>query len=55
MARHRAEPFRKPPEWRMRALKNKWYAFIKPDLKRHYRALQGFIGQNIKNFTKKLR
>ena len=55
MARHRAEPFRTPPEWRLRAVKNKWYAFIKPDLRRRYRALQGFIEQNIKNFAKKLR
>ena len=55
MSKHRAEPFRKPPEWRGRALRNRWYAFIKPDLKRRYRALQGFIEQNVKNFAKKLR
>jgi hypothetical protein len=55
MARHRAEPFRTPREWRLRALKNKWYGFIKPDLRRRYRALQGFIEQNLENFAKKLR
>lgn len=55
MAKHRAEPFKKPKEWRGRALRNRWYAFIKPDLKRRYRALQGFIEQNLKNYIKKLR
>jgi hypothetical protein len=55
LAKHRAERHRTPPEWRWRVAKNRWYGFIKPDLKRRYRALQGFIEQNLENYIKKLR
>ncbi len=55
MAKHRAERYKKPREWRGRALRNRWYAFIKPDLKRRQRALQSVITANLQNFIKKLR
>jgi hypothetical protein len=55
MAKHKAEVYKTPLAWRWRLLKNRWYGFIKPDLKSRYRAIQGFIEQNVKNFTKKLR
>lgn len=53
--KHRAERYRKPTEWRYRRLKNQWYAFIKPDLRRRYRALQSQIAKNVQNYIKKLR
>jgi hypothetical protein len=55
VAKHRADRRRTPPEWRLRALKNKWYGFIKPDLRKRYRALQSLTRQNVQNYIKKLR
>jgi hypothetical protein len=55
VAKHRAERHRRPPEWRWRGLRNRWYAFIKPDLRRRYRALQSLTRQNVQNYIKKLR
>jgi hypothetical protein len=54
MAKHRAERHKTPPEWRWRAVKNKWYGFIKPDLKRRYRALQSLTEQFVRDFIKKV-
>ena len=55
MAKHRAERWKKPPEWRGRRLKNRWYAYVKPDLKRRQRGLQSVLMANLQNFIKKLR
>jgi hypothetical protein len=55
LAKHRAERYKRPPEWRWRGIRNRWYAFIKPDLKARYRALQSVTRQNVQNYIKKLR
>jgi hypothetical protein len=55
MAKHRAEPRRTPLRWRVRRWQNVWYAYVKPDLRRRYRALQSLTKRNVENYIKKLR
>ena len=55
LAKHRAERHRIPLEWRRRAWQNRWYAFIKPEIRARYRALQSVLRANLQNFIKKLR
>ncbi len=47
MAKHRYQRQPIPLRWRVRFIQNRWYAYIKPELRHRYRAAKRLIAQFI--------
>ncbi len=46
LGKHVYKRTKTPLKWRIRRWQNVWYAYVKPDLRRRYRALQSLTRQN---------